>query len=69
MNRYDLGRETRLTIERLLLIPALLLAVASLRCPSKATVSVTGRPALPEADLWPGMAQALAAAQVPRPGP
>ena len=25
--------------------------------------------ALPEADLWPGMAQALAAAQVPRPGP
>ena len=37
------------TIDRLLLIPALLLAVASLRCPSKATV--TGRPALPKADL------------------
>ncbi len=39
------------TIDRLLLIPALLLAVASLRCPSKATVVVTGRPAMPEADL------------------
>jgi hypothetical protein len=38
------------TIDRLLLIPALLLAVASLRCPSKATV-VTGRPELPKADI------------------
>ncbi len=37
-------------IDRLLLIPALLLAVATLRCPSKATV-ITGRPALPAADL------------------
>jgi hypothetical protein len=50
MNRCDLGRETRLTIDRLLLIPALLLALASLRCPSKATV-VTGRPELPAADI------------------
>ena len=49
MNRYDLGRETRLTIDRLLLIPALLLAVLSLRCPSKATVA--GRPSLPKADF------------------
>ncbi len=39
------------TIDRLLLIPALLLALASLRCPSKATVAVASRPALPEADL------------------
>jgi len=39
------------TLYRLLLIPALLLALASLRCPSKATVAVAGRPALPEADL------------------
>jgi pectin methylesterase-like acyl-CoA thioesterase len=38
------------TIDRLLLIPALLLALASLRCPSKATV-VTGRPELPAADI------------------
>ena len=37
------------TIDRLLLIPALLLAVASLRCPSKATVM--NRPELPKADL------------------
>jgi hypothetical protein len=50
VNRYDLGRETRLTIDRLLLIPALLLALASLRCPSKATV-VASRPPLPEADF------------------
>jgi pectin methylesterase-like acyl-CoA thioesterase len=39
------------TTDRLLLAMLLLLAVASLRCPSKATVAVTGRPALPEADL------------------
>jgi hypothetical protein len=37
------------TIDRLLLIPALLLAVASLQCATKATVS--GRPVLPEPDL------------------
>ena len=37
------------TIDRLLLIPALLLAVASLRCPSKATIA--GRPELPKADF------------------
>jgi hypothetical protein len=37
------------TIDRLLLIPALLLAVASLRCPSKATVAA--RPELPTADI------------------
>lgn len=49
MNRYDLGRETRLTTDRLLLIPALLLAVASLRCPSKATVAAL--PELPKADI------------------
>lgn len=36
-------------IDRLLLIPALLLAVLSLRCPSKATVA--GRPGLPKADF------------------
>ena len=39
------------TIDRLLLIPALLLALASLRCPSKATVAVASRPALPAADI------------------
>ena len=37
------------TIDRLLLISALLLAVASLQCATKATVS--GRPALPQPDL------------------
>jgi len=36
-------------MDRLLLIPALLLAVLSLRCPSKATVA--GRPPLPKADF------------------
>jgi hypothetical protein len=38
------------TIDRLLLIPALLLAVASLQCATKATV-VADRPALPAADI------------------